>query len=237
MENNLIMLLAIDEEIETLFVQTYVFKTFLKEEYIKISSDDGAVILYGNVFHQAHKAIAQDTAKALPGVKSVRNRIEIKSDKAPVNSDTWIGIKVKLALLYHRSVSGFGTEVSVKNGIVTLKGEAGSLAQKELTAEFAKDIDGVRSVNNQISIAKIQKEDDRSLNQIVDDASITAQIKGILLIHRSTSMLEIDVETKEGKVALTGKAMNQAEKDMVTKLVGDVHGVTKLNNKMTVTQR
>lgn len=226
-----------DARIESSFKETYVYKTFLKDEQIKIESENGAVTLSGKVFDQDHKPMAQDTAKALPGVKSVDNRIEISGEQAAEHSDTWISMKVKSALLYHRSVSGFGTEVFVKDGIVTLKGEASSTAQKDLTTQYAQDIDGVNSVNNEMSIATAPKEDERTKNEKIDDASITAQVKGALLVHRSTSMLRTDVETRDGEVTLTGNAKNQAEKDLVTKLVNDIQGVKSVNNNMVIVQK
>ena len=42
----------------------------------------------------------------------------------PPNSDAWLGEKVKATLLFHRNVSGIKTKVDVKDGIVTLRGEA-----------------------------------------------------------------------------------------------------------------
>lgn len=225
-----------DGRIESSFKKTYAYKTFLRDEQINISSKDGAVTLSGSVFNPAHKPMAQDTVKALPGVKSVDNRIEIKGEQAPDYSDKWIGMKVTSALLYHRSVSGFGTKVMVKDGIVTLTGEASSTAEKDLTTQYTQDIDGVKSVNNEMTIAKAPKKDERTKNQKIDDASITAQVKSALLLHRSTSMLRTDVETKEGEVTLTGNAKNQAEKDLVTKLVNDIQGVESVNNNMTFIQ-
>ncbi len=53
-------------------------------------------------------------------------------------------------MLYPRNVSGTKTEVYVKDGIVTLKGEAANQAQKDLTTEYAKDIDGVKGVQNEM---------------------------------------------------------------------------------------
>lgn len=249
MKKNITMLLAIaflltnlaplfaadiDNSIESSFKQTYVYKTFLKDEQIKINSKDGVVTLSGEVFNENHKPMAEDTAAALPGVKSVDNRIEITGEQAAEHSDAWISIKVKSALLYRRSVSGFGTEVDVKDGIVTLKGEASSIAQKDLATQYAQDIDGVKDVNNEMSIATTPKPDERTRDEKIDDASITAQVKGALLIHRSTSMLRTGVETKEGEVTLSGDAKNQAEKDLVTKLVGDIQGVTSVNNNMNI---
>jgi len=72
---------------------------------------------------------------------------------------------VKTTLLFHQNVSATGTEVLAKDGTITLRGEATSPAQKELTTEYAKngaekdlatklvnDVHGVKSVKNQMTI-------------------------------------------------------------------------------------
>jgi len=60
------------------FKESFVYKTYLKDEHIKISDKDGAVTLSGDVINGNHKWMAENTAEALSGVKSVENRIEIK---------------------------------------------------------------------------------------------------------------------------------------------------------------
>ena len=223
-----------DDRIESAFKKTYVYKTYLKDEHIKISSKDGAVILAGAVADETHKPMAQNTAEALPGVKSVDNRIEVTGDRPAESSDTWVSMKVKSALLFHRNVSASGTEVYLKDGNVTLKGEAASQAQKDLTTEYAKDVDGVKSVKNEMTVATTSPKSDQTLGEKIDDASITAQVKGSLLSHRSTSMLNTKVSTSDGVVTLGGTAKNDAEKDLVTKLVTDINGVKSVVNNMTI---
>jgi osmotically-inducible protein OsmY len=68
----------------------------------------------------------------------------------------------------------------------------------------------------------------------IDDASITAQVKGSLLSHRSTSMLSTKVSTTDGVVTVSGMAKNEAEKALVTKLATDINGVQSVVNNMTV---
>jgi len=223
-----------DDRIESSFKKSYVYKTYLKDEHIAIISKDGVVTLSGDVFNDTHKPMAQDVAEALPGVKSVDNRIELKGEQATVNSDTWISMKVKGALVYHRNVNAHRTEVFVKDGIVTLKGEAASQAQKELTAEFAKDVTGVKSVANEMTVAAKSEEPSQTIGEAIDDASITAEVKGSLLAHRSTSVLNTKVTTLDGVVTLGGNAKNAAEKDLVTKLVTDISGVKNVVNNMTI---
>jgi hyperosmotically inducible periplasmic protein len=222
-----------DDRIESSARQSYVFKTYLKDDDIKIESKDGAVTLTGLVSEEYHKALAQETMAGLPGVKSVDNRLETKGAPPTANSDAWLRDKVKATLLFHRSVSASETEVDVKDGIVTLRGHAVSQSQKELTTEYARDVEGVKDVKNEMTVSKTSKKT-RTVGEKIDDASITAQVKMALLFHRSTSALNTTVSTKRGVVTVGGRARNAAEKDLVTKLVNDVNGVKGVKNQMTI---
>jgi osmotically-inducible protein OsmY len=221
-----------DSRIESSAKKSHVFMTYLKADDITIQSKDGAVTLTGTVSEESHKSLAQETVAGLPGVKSVDNRLEVKGTPPAKNSDTWISTKVKTMLLFHRNVSAM-TEVNTKDGIVTLQGKATSQAQKDLTTEYAKDVEGVKDVKNEMTIAKTSKKT-QAVSRKVDDASITALVKMTLLYHRSTSALNTSVTTNNGVVTLSGKASNAAEKDLATKFAKDVNGVKSVKNQMTI---
>jgi osmotically-inducible protein OsmY len=223
-----------DEKTETAFKKSYVYQTYLKEDSIKTSAQDGVVTLTGTVAAESHKILAQDTAASLAGVTRVDNQLATKAEVAADNADTSIGRKIKLTLLFHSHVDAGKTTVEVKDGIVTLKGEAASSAQKELTAEYAADIDGVKEVKNDMTVAATPVPMERTAAEKLDDASVTAQVKTALLTHRSTSSVSTKVETRDGEVTLTGIAKNDAEKALVTKLVTDIRGVTGVKNQMTI---
>jgi hyperosmotically inducible periplasmic protein len=223
-----------DDAIEASFKKTYVYQTFLKDDAIKTHAKEGIVTLTGTVSQESYKALAEDTAEGLPGVTRVHNKLVTKDEVAAESKDMWIGRKVKLTLWFHRYVNAGKTVVEVKDSIVTLKGEAATTAQKELTTEYASDIEGVKEVKNEMTVATIPVLSERTANEKIDDASITAQVKAALSSHRSTSSLKTKVETRDGKVTLTGIAKNAAEKTLVSKLVTDIQGVTDVKNQMTV---
>lgn len=224
-----------DDKIVSSFEKTYVYRTYLKDDAIKLQVKDGVVTLTGTVAEESDKSLAQETVAGLPAVTRVDNQLTVKGEAAPEHSDTWIGSKVKLALLFHRNVSASKTTVEVKDGVVTLKGEAANTAQKDLTTEYARDIDGVKQVRNDMTVAANPTEPaGRTVAEKIDDASITAQVKLALLTHRSTSALKTGVATREGEVTLTGTAKNAAEKSLVSKLVADINGVTGVSNQMTI---
>ena len=70
-----------DNRIESSAKKSYVFKTYLKDDDIKIESKNGAVTLTGTVSEEYHKSLAQETVSGLPGVKSVDNRLEVKGEQ------------------------------------------------------------------------------------------------------------------------------------------------------------
>jgi osmotically-inducible protein OsmY len=223
-----------DDRIESSGWNSYIFATYLIGDDIKIQSMDGVVTLTGTVSQESHKSMAQETMASLPGVKSVDNRLEVKGAPPSANSDAWLGEKVKATLLFHRSVNASKAEVYVDKGIVTLRGEAASESQKELTTAYAKDVEGVKEVKNEMTVSKTPEMTMARVGGKIDDASITTQVKITLLFHRSTSTLSTKVETNDGVVTIYGKASNAAEKDLVTKLVNDIKGVKDVKNQMII---
>ena len=212
---------VIDDRIESSAQKSYVFTTYLQGDDIKIQSKDGVVTLTGTVSEESHKSLAQETVAGLPGVESVDNRLEVKGDHPAEKSDAWLKAKVKTTLLFHRNVS-------------TMTEDATSQAQKDLTTEYVKDVEGVKDVRNEMTVSKAMKTTGQTTGEKIDDASITAQVKLSLLFHRSTSALNTIVATNFGAVTLSGKARNEAEKDLVTKLVNDIKGVKSVKNQMTI---
>jgi hyperosmotically inducible periplasmic protein len=225
------------DRIESSAKKSYVFKTYLKGDDIKVhAQNDSVVSLTGTVSEWSHRSLAQETVEGLPGVVRVDNKLEIKAGQPAENSDAWIGMKVNVVLMFHRNVNVLKTDVDVKDGIVTLRGHALTEAQKDLTTEYAKDVEGVKSVKNDMVVAKAGKSTVEKVDEYFDDASITAQVKLALLFHRSTSVVKTKVETKDGIVTVSGAAKNGAEKDLVGKLVNDIKGVKTVRNDMTIEQ-
>jgi hyperosmotically inducible periplasmic protein len=218
---------ATDRKIEEAAKASYNYRTVL-EDNVKVKAQDGIVTLTGTVQDKDDKALAVDTVENLPGVTSVRNEIVVKS-AYPEKSDGWMAMKIRGRLLVKGNVSAATTKVEVKDGHANLTGTADNVAQKELTGIYAAEIDGVKTVTNDIIVT-----DKPTLGEKMDDASITSQVKFALLTHKSTSALKTKIVTADGIVLVTGEASSEAEKSLVTKLAQDVRGVNSVTNKMTV---
>ena len=229
-----------DDRIESAAKETYVFKTYLQDDNIKMQSKDGLVTLTGTVSEASHKSLAGETVAGLPGVKRVDNKLVEKDGAPAAKSDAWLITKVKTTLLFHSNVNAIGTEVLAENGTITLRGEATSVAQKDLTTEYVMDVEGVMQVNNKMTVANAAIKTDQNakvdaIGEAIDDTSITALVKATLLNHRSTSALKTTVNTKEGVVTLGGNATSPAAKDLAGKFARDVRGVKKVINNISAT--
>ena len=138
---------------------------------IKISVDttNNVVTLSGVVPTEKEKARAEQIARATEGVKQVVNNITINPDsigatnakekaqaaaesvgnaanKAVADAEILGKIKTKLV------VEGItGTNVDVKNGDVTIKGEVKNARQITQALDMIRSTDGVKSVNNQLT--------------------------------------------------------------------------------------
>lgn len=230
-----------DDLIGTTARQSYVFRSFLKGDDIQMLYENGVVTLIGTVSDESHRALARETVASLPGVAEVKSKLKEKGEIPAVNTDAWLIAQVKSTLWFHQNVNASEIEVIARDGTVTLCGKATSVAQKNLATEYARDVEGVTKVKNEMTVFDItppaagkplgQKKEDV---EFIDDASVTGLVKTTLLYHRSTRGLKITVETKEGVVRLEGKTKSWAEKYLISKLVTDVHGVKMVFNNMTV---
>ena len=225
---------SLDERITQAAAQTYNFRVVLRDDTIIVQSRNGHVTLSGAVAGAQHRSLAEETVANLPGVQSVDNRLTLQGTAPAENSDPWLVMKVRTALLFQRHVDPANTQVAAADGVVTLSGTAANLAQKELTEEVVAGVDGVRTVVNQIKVVAASGPAAKSLAERVDDASITAQVKASLLFHRSTRTLATRVKTDRGVVTIRGEAKNGAERELVSRLVNDLRGVKRVRNLMTI---
>ena len=223
-----------DEQIAAAASKTYVFKTYLKGDDIQVRCQDGAVTLTGTVASEPHSILAAETVADLPGVKSVDNRLEVSGGIPEKNSDIWIQMTVKNMLILHRNLDIDNTQVDVKDSLVTLHGEVSSQAEKGLTAEYVKDVEGVKDVDNKMTVATAPKTKHKTVAEFIDDASIKAQIKLALLFHRGTNPFRASISVNRGVVTVSGMAKNAAEIELVNKRIEDIHGVISIDNRMII---
>ena len=66
--------------------------------------------------------------------------------------DAAITAKVKTALAKDKDTSAMAVNVDTDKGYVTLKGEVKSASERDKAAQLARNVEGVRGVNNNLAV-------------------------------------------------------------------------------------
>jgi hyperosmotically inducible periplasmic protein len=129
-------------------------------------------------------------------------------------------------------------KVRVHGGTATLTGNVEEGVSKDLAKQIALGVDGVKDVDNQIVVKADYRApprtSERTYGEAIDDASITAAVKSKLLWSKHTDGLTTDVDTRWGKVKLTGTADTSAAKDLAGRLAMNTRGVVSVDNQLSV---
>jgi hyperosmotically inducible periplasmic protein len=134
-------------------------------------------------------------------------------------------------------------DIGVENNIATLDGEVHSNIEKELAENIALGIEGIDSVKNNLKITPKPTATahqaspagtQRSFLQYINDVSTTAAIKTELLASRNVGGLEIDVDTYNGVVTLSGKVNTSAQKDLAQAIAAKQDDVKNIVNKIEI---
>ena len=88
----------------------------------------------------------------LGGCSPADSRSETPRETSEVLSDATITVSVKLALAFERGVKASEINVDTVRGTVTLHGEVGSQAERQLAFKVAEDVSGVKGVVNKIQV-------------------------------------------------------------------------------------
>ena len=144
--------------------------------------------------------------------------------------DTVVLSSVKAALIADPVTQARQIDVEVNKGIVQLNGFVDSEAEKSQAAALATGVDGVLEVRNNLAI----NAGSETLAEKIDDSVLTAKVKAALIESPDTKAHEINVETMEGVVQLSGFVDDLAAKEAATAVAKSVEGVKEVNNEINL---
>jgi hyperosmotically inducible periplasmic protein len=152
--------------------------------------------------------------------------------------DTASDVRMHLAIETHfarnSELSAFTINTDVNDGKVRLTGEVETNTQRELAAELAKSVEGVRSVSNDLRVASGEPSLAERIGQSASDTALTARVKTRLMTSRNTSGLGISVSTDERVVTLEGEVDSEAEKELAELIAANTSGVNRVRNRLEV---
>ena len=125
----------------------------VKARKIDVDTVEGAVILTGVVETEEEAQKAVEVAQGVPGVKEVKNNLQVGSRSwGQAFDDKVIGSKVKAKLIKEPGIRSLNIDVDVNKGVVTLTGMVGYQHQKDRVMEIARTTSGVIEVVDNIKV-------------------------------------------------------------------------------------
>ncbi len=128
---------------------------------IDTAVERGVVMLSGTVETRVERDLAGELARAVEGVQDVVNELDIAAgsrkqrgagDFGQWVSDATTTASVKSQLLANENTEGLSIEVDTENDVVTLSGQVGSAAERELAGQIAANTEDVAKVDNTIVV-------------------------------------------------------------------------------------
>jgi hyperosmotically inducible protein len=147
-------------------------------------------------------------------------------------TDTGITAKVKSAFAGDDRLKGSHIRVKTTNGVVTLSGSAPSSDSRSAADDIAKNVDGVRSVDDQVTTPSSSGDAHRavaSTERVGSDSWITTKVKSEILADSLSKGFKVSVKTTDGVVRLRGVLPNDDAVAHVKDLAEKVKGVKSVN--------
>lgn len=127
-------------------------------------------------------------------------------------------------------------KVSVVDGKATLSGTVAEEVSKELASAIAMGVTGITEVDNKIEVRAnyLPTQNERGYGDRIDDLSISSTIKSKLLWSKYVDSRAVKIETREGKVTLSGSATTAEDKALAGRLATATRGVRAVDNNLVV---
>jgi len=190
--------------------------------HIGVSVESGAVTLTGHVSSYSEKYAAVRAAERVYGVRAVADEIEVKLPSSSERDDTDIAEAIASTMRWNVLVPET-VDVEVRNGYVTLRGEAVWNFQREAAERLVRDVIGVKGVTNLITVQPKVKA-----------SAVKQQVQEAIERAAALDARAISVSTTNGTVRLRGTVHSLYEKQVAESAAKAAPGVKEVVNEIAV---
>lgn len=167
--------------------------------------------------------------------------------------DGWVTTKVEAKFFGSPEVKGRHIDVSTEAGVVTLAGRVETEAAKQQALALARGTEGVREVRDQLHVAPSDvaattgttppaatgdaRPEDRPDSTAIDNVGsvwTTTKIQAQFFADGDVKARDIDVTTRNGRVTLTGRVENDAQRQKAVQIARSTEGVTGVEDRLRI---
>ena len=178
----------------------------------------------------APPALAIDFINPLSIIKgAVEAAVEDRS-AADIAKDLEIKTKITAQVIDEMGSDVVSISSDVYEQDVMLTGTVETEAQKAKAASITAAIEDVKTVHNQIMVAKPLEKEKGAVENFVDDTVIETKINGLLLDARGVNVTNFRWRSVGGHVFLFGRALTAEEHDKATRIAEDIDNVVSVVN-------
>lgn len=151
-------------------------------------------------------------------------------------SDLWIEATLLTTYTLNEQLSPLEIDATVSDGVVRLEGEVPSEVERDLAEELAHGVDGVREVDNQLTLepGTAEADEESPFMRGVQDATLTARVRSRLLWNQKTRGEGIAVDADRGEVTLAGDVSSEEARELAVEIARTTQDVTAVHDELSV---
>lgn len=227
---------------------------------VSVVTQAGVVTLRGQVESEAARQRAVALAREVQGVTDVRDELSVRTadtaertgagpaaaaergSTATAGRDDetitpgWITTKIQAQYFLNPEVKPWNVDVTTgSDGVVTLEGEVENAADRTEALRIARETEGVTRVEDRLRVkgeASGTASEPAGLER--PDVWLTAKIQSKYFLDDLVKLRNIDVETQNGRVTVSGTVTSEAERRQAVALARTTEGVRDVTDRLKV---
>jgi osmotically-inducible protein OsmY len=150
--------------------------------------------------------------------------------------DYVITARIETMYLLNGDLNPFRINTTTEGGVVTLTGVVRELADKQLAERLAKTVDGVSSVNNQLTVDRSAETSDenREWRQKIEAANLNARIHRRLAYNAGLKDTMVDIDVNGDNVAVSGTVDSAEQEKEIVRIINDTSGVAEVESNLKI---
>ncbi len=152
-------------------------------------------------------------------------------------SNTWKAGLIEGAYLFNPHLSTFDIATRVRGDTAVIEGTVSTRTERALAEQVALSITGIERVENKLDVSQRRKNPEKNASEnLTTDAALTTKVKSQLLANAETRGMDIQVNTQDQVVTLSGQVDSEVESELAYYVAKNTGGVGHVSNELQVKQ-